>query len=159
MAVIEQRLAATGLELPEPPKVREGLRMPFTWVRVRDNRAYISGRVACNPDGTLAKRLGKVGAAVSLRRLRFSPPRRAGASRQPQARRRRPGPDHRLAACLRDGERRTGFNETPLVTNGYSDPILELKGPDAGAHARSSIAMAIPLDAPVNCEAEVEIDG
>lgn len=52
-----------------------------------------------------------------------------------------------------------GFNETPLVTNGYSDLILELYGPDAGAHARSSIGMAIPLNAPINCEAEVEIDG
>lgn len=52
-----------------------------------------------------------------------------------------------------------GFNETPLVTNGYSDLILELYGREAGGHARSSIGMAIPLDAPVNCEAEVEIDG
>lgn len=52
-----------------------------------------------------------------------------------------------------------GFNETPLVTNGYSDLILELYGPEIGAHARSSIGMAIPLNAPVNCEAEVEIDG
>jgi hypothetical protein len=50
------------------------------------------------------------------------------------------------------------FNQTPLVTNGYSDLILELYGPEVGAHARSSIGM-IPLNAPVNCEAEVEIDG
>ena len=52
-----------------------------------------------------------------------------------------------------------GFNETPRVTNGYSDLILELYGPEAGQHARSSIGMMIPLNAPVNCEAEVEIDG
>ena len=51
-----------------------------------------------------------------------------------------------------------GFNQTPLVTNGYSDLILERYGSEAGKHARSSIGMAIPLDAPVNCEAEVEID-
>ena len=51
------------------------------------------------------------------------------------------------------------FNQTPLVTNGYSDLILELYGPEVGAHARSSIGMTIPLNAPVNCEAEVEIDG
>jgi hypothetical protein len=48
MAIIEQRLAAMGLELPEPLKVREGLRMPFAWVRVRGNRADISGHVECN---------------------------------------------------------------------------------------------------------------
>lgn len=65
MAIIEQRLAAMGLELPEPLKVRDGLRMPFAWVRLRQNRAYISGHVALNLDGTLAKPLGKVGADVS----------------------------------------------------------------------------------------------
>jgi hypothetical protein len=51
------------------------------------------------------------------------------------------------------------FNQTPLVANGYSDLILELYVPEVGAHARSSIGMMIPLNAPVNCEAEVEIDG
>jgi hypothetical protein len=39
MAVIEQRLVAMGLRLPEPLKVREGLQMPFAWVRIRGNRA------------------------------------------------------------------------------------------------------------------------
>lgn len=52
-----------------------------------------------------------------------------------------------------------GFNETPRVTNGYSDLILDLHGNDVGAHARSSIGMMLPLNAAVNCEAEVEIDG
>jgi hypothetical protein len=52
-----------------------------------------------------------------------------------------------------------GFNETPRVTNGYSDLILALYGPEVGMHARSSIGMQLPLNAPVNCEAEVEIDG
>ena len=52
-----------------------------------------------------------------------------------------------------------GFNETPRVTNGYSDLIIDLYGEEVGLHARSSIGMVIPLNAPVNCEAEVEIDG
>jgi hypothetical protein len=47
-----------------------------------------------------------------------------------------------------------GFDRTPLVTNGYSDLILELYGPEVGAHARSSIGMTILLNAPVNCEAQ-----
>jgi hypothetical protein len=51
------------------------------------------------------------------------------------------------------------FNQTPLVTNGYSHLILDLYGSDVGMHARSSIGMAIPLNAPVNCEAEAAIDG
>ena len=52
-----------------------------------------------------------------------------------------------------------GFERTPQVTNDYSDLILGLYGPEVGAHARYSIGMAFPLNAPVNCEAEVEIDG
>jgi hypothetical protein len=51
------------------------------------------------------------------------------------------------------------FNETPRATNGYSDLILDIFGPEVGAHARSSIGMMLPLNAPVNCEAEVEVDG
>ena len=34
------------------------------------------------------------------------------------------------------------------VTNDYSDLILELFGPDVGAHARSSIGMVIPMRTP-----------
>ena len=52
-----------------------------------------------------------------------------------------------------------GFNETPRVTNGYSDLIIDIYGEEAGLHARSSIGMMIPLNAPVNCEAAMEIDG
>jgi hypothetical protein len=52
-----------------------------------------------------------------------------------------------------------GFYETPRVTNGYSDLIIDLYDEEAGLHARSSIGMVIPLNAAVNCEAEVEIDG
>ena len=160
MAAIEQRLAAMGLELPEPLKVREGLKMPFTWVRVSGNRAYISGHVACNPDGSLAKPLGKVGADVSPEEGYTSA--RLVALAHLASLKRAVGDLDRVTAWLRVFAMvnvAPGFNETPLVTNGYSDLILQLYGPDAGAHARSSIGMSIPLDAPVNCEAEVEIDG
>ena len=49
--------------------------------------------------------------------------------------------------------------EAKLQAMGLSDLILELYGEAVGTHARSSIGMFIPLIAPVNCEAEVEIDG
>ncbi|MBB4483115.1 hypothetical protein GGE46_005734 [Rhizobium etli] len=105
MAIIEQRLAEMGLELPEPLKVRDGLLLPFVWVRMRGARAYISGHVACNRDGTLANPLGKVGAGVSpeqgyasARLVALAP------SRQPQAGSRRPRSGHGLAARLRHGE-------------------------------------------------------
>ena len=51
-----------------------------------------------------------------------------------------------------------GFNQQPLVINGFSDLILEVFGPERGAHARSAVGMAeLPFDLPVEIEAEVEI--
>jgi enamine deaminase RidA (YjgF/YER057c/UK114 family) len=51
-----------------------------------------------------------------------------------------------------------GFNQQPAVINGFSDLILELYGPQAGQHARSAVGMAgLPVDIPVEIEAEVEI--
>jgi enamine deaminase RidA (YjgF/YER057c/UK114 family) len=51
-----------------------------------------------------------------------------------------------------------GFTQQPLVINGFSDLILELFGPDRGAHSRSAVGMAeLPFDLPVEIEAEIEI--
>ena len=51
-----------------------------------------------------------------------------------------------------------GFNQQPAVVNGFSDLILELYGPEVGAHARSAVGMAeLPFDFPVEIEGEVEI--
>ena len=51
-----------------------------------------------------------------------------------------------------------GFNRQPAVVNGFSDLVLELWGPEAGAHARSAVGMAeLPFDIPVEIEAEVLI--
>ena len=124
------------------------------------HRADISGHAACSRDGTLAKPLGKVGTEVSPEQGYASA--RLVALAHLASLKRAVGNLDRVTAWLRVFAMvnvAPGFNETPLVTNGYSDLILELYGPDVGAHARSSIGMAIPLNAPVNCEAEVEIDG
>ena len=49
-----------------------------------------------------------------------------------------------------------GFNQQPSVINGFSNLILELFGPEIGAHARSAVGMAeLPFDIPVEIEAEV----
>ena len=51
-----------------------------------------------------------------------------------------------------------GFTDTPGVINGFSDLILELYGPEIGAHARSAVGMAeLPFNTAVEIEAEVEI--
>jgi hypothetical protein len=61
MAAIEARLTELGLMLPAPTKMPSGARLPFSWVRVRGNRAFVSGHGALNEDGSLAGPLGKVG--------------------------------------------------------------------------------------------------
>ena len=160
MARIEAKLAEMGLILPEPLKAPPGVVFPFQWVRVRGNRAYISGHVATNQDGTLAMPLGKVGAEVTPEQAYQSA--KLVALAHLGSLKRELGDLDRVTACLRVFAMvnvAPGFNETPRATNGYSDLILALYGPEVGAHARSSIGMMLPLNAPVNCEAEVEIDG
>jgi enamine deaminase RidA (YjgF/YER057c/UK114 family) len=157
---IEARIAKLGLVLPAPLQVPPGLQMPFAWVRVRGNRAYISGHVPQEADGTLAEPLGKVGAEVSPEQGYQAA--RLVALAHLGSLQRALGDLDRVTAWLRVFAMvnvAPGFDRTPLVTNGYSDLILEVYGPDIGLHARSSIGMALPLNAPVNCEAEVEIDG
>jgi enamine deaminase RidA (YjgF/YER057c/UK114 family) len=157
---IEAKLEELGLVLPEPLQVPAGLRMPFAWVRLQGHRAYISGHVAQNPDGSLAHPLGKVGTDVTPEQGYQSA--RLVALAHLGSLKRALGDLDRVTAWLRVFamvNAAPGFNETPRVTNGYSDLILELFGPEAGLHARSSIGMMLPLNAPVNCEAEVEIDG
>jgi enamine deaminase RidA (YjgF/YER057c/UK114 family) len=157
---IEAKLEELGLVLPGPMRVPPDLRMPFSWVRMRGDRAYVSGHIALNTDGSVAEPLGKVGAEVSAEEGYESA--RLVALAHLASLKRALGDLDRITAWLRVFamvNAAPGFDRTPLVTNGYSDLILELYGPVVGAHARSSIGMAIPLNAPVNCEAEVEIDG
>jgi enamine deaminase RidA (YjgF/YER057c/UK114 family) len=65
MARIEARLAAMGLQLPQPLQAPTGLSLPFEWVRIRGGRAFVSGQVPLDTNGRLAAPLGKVGAEVS----------------------------------------------------------------------------------------------
>lgn len=158
MAKIEARIAAMGLVLPPPLRAPPGVRLPFEWVRVRGPRAFVSGHVAVDADGRVAEPLGKVGAEVTPEQGYAAA--RLVALAHLASLKRALGDLDRIAAWLRVFAMvnvAPGFYETPRVTNGYSDLILELFGPEVGAHARSSIGMVIPLNAPVNCEAEVEI--
>ena len=51
-----------------------------------------------------------------------------------------------------------GFNEQPAVINGFTDLIIEVFGPEKGAHARSAVGMAeLPFNIPVEIEGEVQL--
>jgi enamine deaminase RidA (YjgF/YER057c/UK114 family) len=156
---IEQRLHDLGLSLPQPPPPPPATPLPFPWVRLRGDRAYISGHGPLNPDGTTAGPFGKVGRDVT--------PAEAAASAELVALamlgslKRALGDLDRVSAWVRVlgmVNVAPGFTDTPFVVNGFSDLILGLWGPEAGAHARSAIGVAeLPFDIPVEIEAEVEL--
>src|SRR5690606_37432322 len=62
---IEEKLTSMKVVLPAEPKVPPGVRIPFSFVRVHGDRAYIAGHSAQHEDGSLAGPFGKVGGAVS----------------------------------------------------------------------------------------------
>jgi len=156
---IEAKLKALGLTLPELFTPPAGTYLPFSWVRVRGNRAYISGHTAQNPDGSLAQPLGKVGAEVSLDEAYQSA--RLIALAMLGSLKRELGDLDRVTAWLRVHgmvNSAPGFTRQPAVINGFSDLIIELYGKEAGQHARSAVGMAeLPFGIPVEIEAEVEI--
>jgi enamine deaminase RidA (YjgF/YER057c/UK114 family) len=162
MARIEARLADMGLKLPQTLQMPANIHMllPFARVRVRGARAFVSGHVPLNPDGTIAQPVGKVGAEVSPDEGYAAA--RLVALAQLATLQKALGDLDRITAWLRVFAMvnvAPGFDQMPRVANGFSDLILELFGPDIGTHARSAIGVALPLNVPVECEAEVEIDG
>ncbi len=156
---IESRLAALGLVLPAPMQVPPGVRLPFTNVRIRGNRAYIAGHGPQHPDGSLAGPFGKVGAEVSVdegyQAARLTALSILGSLQRAL------GDLDRVASWLRIFgmvNAAPGFTQEPAIINGCSDLILELFGPDIGAHARSAVGLAeLPFRLPVEIEAEAEI--
>ena len=156
---IESKLTELGLVLPEQLKSPPGVQLPFSWVRVRGNRAYISGHGPQNPDGSLAQPLGKVGTDVSPEEAYQAA--RLAALAILGSLKRTLGDLDCVTAWLRVFgmvNSASGFNRQPNVINGFSDLILELYGPEAGQHARSAVGMAeLPFGIPVEIEAEVEI--
>lgn len=158
MSRIDARLSELKLLLPAPLQLPPGVKLPFPWVRVRGNRAYVSGHAPQNPDGSLAGPFGKVGAAVSLEQAQQAA--RLTALSILGSLQRELGSLDRITAWLRVFgmvNSAPGFGQQPAVINGFSELILDVFGADVGAHARSAVGMAeLPFNLPVEVEAEVE---
>lgn len=159
MSAIEDRLQALGLALPAPLQLPPGARLPFPWVRVVGRRVLISGHGPTHADGSLAGPFGRVGAEVTPEQAHGSA--RLTALSILGSLHRELGNLDRIACWVRVlgmVNSAPGFNRHPAVINGFSDLILELFGPERGAHARSAVGMAgLPFDLPVEVEAEVEL--
>lgn len=155
----DERLAALGIVLPPPLKLPPDVVLPFPWVNLRGDRAYISGHGPQEPDGTLAGPFGVVGVSVSLEEARASA-RKVGLSMLASLRRELGSLDRITGWCRVHGmvNAAPGFTQTPAVMNGFSDLVLEIFGPEVGRHARTAIGVAtLPFNLPVEIEAEVMI--
>ena len=156
---IEARLATLGLKLPPPLVVAPHVRLPFAFVRVAGTRAYISGHGPIGPDGRIARPLGKVGADLTVEQAYESA--RVTALAILGSLQRALGDLDRITSWLRIFgmvNAAPGFADLPSVINGCSDLILDLYGPERGAHARSAVGLAeLPFNIPVEIEGEVEI--
>src|SRR5579862_607890 len=157
MAKIEAALEKLGLALPPPFKTPPGLNLPFRQVIVHGRHVFISGHAPLAADGSIAKPLGKVGGELTLAQG-YDAAKLVALSILGDLKRAL-GDLDRITAWLRVlgmVNVAPGFNQTSGVINGFSDLILELYGPERGAHTRSAVGMAaLPLDIPVEIEAEV----
>lgn len=160
MSKIGARLDELGLVLPEPIQLPPGMVLPFSWVRVRGNRVCCSGHIALNQDGSVAEPLGKVGAEVSQEQAYQAS--KLTCLAMLGSLKRELGDLDRISAWLKVfGMVNTApdFVAYPPVINGFSDLVVEVFGPDIGAHSRSAVGLAgLPFGTPVEIEAEVEID-
>jgi enamine deaminase RidA (YjgF/YER057c/UK114 family) len=159
MPRIGERLHALGLSLPPPIQLPPGIVFPFEFVRIVGRRALISGHGPQNPDGSLAQPLGKIGRELSVEQG-YAAARLTALSILGSLERALGNLD-RIAAWVRVFgmvNSAPGFNRQPTVINGFSDLILELFGPETGAHCRSAVGLAeLPFDIPVEIEGEVEL--
>jgi len=156
---IRARLAELGLVLPAPTRPPPGVVLPFAWVHVVGERAFVSGHGPVNADGSLAAPLGKVGREVTGEQGYAAA--RLAALAILASLERELGDLERIVAWGRVFgmvNSAPGFNRQPAVINGFSDLILDLFGAERGQHARSAVGMAeLPFDIPVEIEAEVFI--
>jgi enamine deaminase RidA (YjgF/YER057c/UK114 family) len=152
----EQRLASLKIRLPEPMKTGS---LPFRLVRIDGDRAFLAGHLPLADDGSIAGPMGKVGAELTAGQGHEAARRVALAMLA--SLRQSLGDLDRVTAWLKlfgMVNAAPGFTALPGVINGASQLILDVFGPERGAHARSAVGMAeLPLGAPVEIEGEVKI--
>ena len=157
---VRARLEALGLTTTAPLRAPPGVTYPFEPVRVAGNLVWVSGHLPLESDGTVAEPRGKVGGDVGVADATLAARRVALAMLGSLER--ELGSLERIARWLRVFamvNQVDGFVQQPRVVDGFSNLVLEVFGPEVGAHARSAIGVAgLPFDTPVEIEAVLEIE-
>jgi enamine deaminase RidA (YjgF/YER057c/UK114 family) len=137
----------------------QGRPLPFEFVRLRGDRAFVAGHMPQAADGSLSGPFGKVPSAVSLAAAQEAA-RLTGLSMLGSLQRALGDLDRISAWLMVNGlvNADPEFAETTLVLNAFSELILEIFGPVVGAHARTAIGVtALPLNTCVVVAAELEV--
>ena len=157
MTTPEQKLKDMGLELPAPIQLPPELTLPFAFINVRQDRAFVSGHPAQNQDGSIAGPYGKVGSDLTTNEAKLVA-RDIGLSVLANLKA-EIGELSRVAGWLRVFgmvNSAPDYSEQHLAINGFSDLIVEVFGPDTGRHARSALGVAgLPMNFAIEIEAEV----
>jgi hypothetical protein len=138
---IDSKLSSLGLTIPQKLKVPPGVKTPSAWIRLRGDKAYISGHGAQNPDGSIAGPYGKVGTNDVSVEQGYESAKLDGLSIFGSLKREL-GTLDRVVAWLQVRVMLNtieGFTKTSDVADGVSDLILTLYGREVGMHARSAI--------------------
>ncbi|USG62932.1 RidA family protein [Sneathiella marina] len=159
MSSPEARLTELGIILPAPISLPPKLHLPFTFVNVRGDRAFISGHPKQTMEGAIDGPYGQVGTDLNTEEAQLAA-RGIGLSVLAN-----------LKAEIGDLSRVAGWNrvfgmvnsapgydEQHIVINGFSDFIIDVFGPDVGRHSRSAIGVAgLPMNFAMEIEAELQL--
>lgn len=157
---IEAKLGSSGLVLPKPMVVPQGVKLPFPFVKIHGNMAYISGHLPLEEDGRISEIRGKVGDTIDVDEAYQSA--RLVALAVLSSLKEKLGELDRVKSWVRVFgmvNATPDFELHPKVINGFSDLINELYGEQRGFPARSAVGMdSLPFQVPVEVEGLVEID-
>lgn len=152
-SVIEERLAAMGLELPEAAAPAANY-VPFT---ISGKQVFVSGQLPMR-DGKVAH-TGRLGDGVSVEEGDAAAA-LCAVNLLAQAKNACGGDLSKLARCLKLGgfvACTPDFTDHPKVVNGASNLIADAMG-DAGQHARFAVGVSsLPFGASVEVDAIFEL--
>mmetsp|Transcript_19019 Transcript_19019/g.44707 ORF Transcript_19019/g.44707 Transcript_19019/m.44707 type:complete len:162 (-) Transcript_19019:67-552(-) len=154
--VIEARLAQLGISIPKAVAPAANY---IPWCRM-GNLVFISGQIPKTEDNTLLK--GKLGANYSLEEGRAAA-RLCGVNLVSQMREACGGDLDKVMKVIKVEafvNATEDFTDHPQVVNGCSDLLVEVFGPEVGAHSRFAVGCSsLPLGVAVETGAVVEIKG